>query len=128
MLPDHPTVARRRGDFQFLRQEETESGRVQIRATSDHLILWKTGKFPRDVGENVDRIRDDKEDRVRTVFHQLGNNLFENIRISLNEIEPRLALLLTSTGCHYAHARIRSYGVIRARVDFRVPQERAAVL
>lgn len=128
MLPDHPTVARRRGDFQFLRQEETESGRVQIRATSDHLILWKTGKFPRDVGENVDRIRDDKEDRVRTVFHQLGNNLFENIRISLNEIEPRLALLLTSTGCHYAHARIRSYRVIRARVDFRVPQERAAVL
>lgn len=128
VLPDHPTVARCRGDFQFLRQEEAESSRVQIGATSDHLILWKTGKFPRNVGENVDRIRDDKKDRVRAVFHQLGNNLFEDIRISLNKIEPRLAFLLTSAGGHYAHARIRRYGIIRARVDFRVPQERTTVL
>lgn len=86
VLPDHPTVARCRGDVQFLGQEEAESGRVQIGPTSDHLVVGKARKFPRNVGKNIDRVRDDKKDRVRAIFHQLGNNLFENICISLNEI------------------------------------------
>lgn len=62
------------------------------------------------------------------MLDQLRNDAFEDVGVTLNQIQPGLAFALSSARCHDAEARIRGRGVIRAGINLRVLQKRAAVL
>lgn len=92
------------GDAQALRHEEAEARRVQVGAGANDTALGQTGQLPRDVREDVHGVRDDQQDGVGAVLHQLGNDALQDVGVALDEVQTALAGALTGTSCDDAQA------------------------
>lgn len=57
-------------------------------------------------------VGDHDDDAVRTVSDDLRDNVLEDVDISLDEVQPALAFLLTDSRCHHHDAGVCSYRVI----------------
>lgn len=52
------------------------------------------------------------DDAVRTVFDNLGDDVLEDVDISLDQFQPALPLLLTDSGCHQHDVRVCCHRII----------------
>jgi len=49
---------------------------------------------------------------VGAVSDDLRDDVFEDVDVSLDEVQPALSLLLTDSGCHHHDAGVRCHGVV----------------
>lgn len=52
------------------------------------------------------------EDAVRTVFDNLRDDVFENVDVSLHQVQSALTLLLTHSGRHHNDTRVSGHRVV----------------
>lgn len=52
------------------------------------------------------------DDAVRAVFDDLGDDVFKDVDVPLDEVQPALALLLANSGCHHHDAGVCCHRVI----------------
>lgn len=53
VLANNPAMGGGRSDIQLLGEVEAESGRVQVSARADHMVLGETRQFPCNIGEDI---------------------------------------------------------------------------
>lgn len=52
------------------------------------------------------------DDAVRAVSDDLGDDVLEDVDVSLDEVQPALSLLLTDSSCHHHDAGVRRHRVV----------------
>lgn len=57
----------------------------------------------RNCSTRLTRIAYDQQYGVRTVLNQFGNNIFEYVRVSLDQIQPGFSIFLPGTRRHYTY-------------------------
>ena len=80
-----------------LGQSRTQTGGVENCARTDDAALGQSRMLAEDVGEYVDRIRDDYVVCIGSVFNDLRNDALHDVDVSLCEVETRLTRLARDT-------------------------------
>ena len=78
--------------------QEPEPRRVEISTRSKNPIHRKTRELPSDVGQDIDRVRDDEQDRIGRRLSERRDDVAEESDVPLEQIEPRLSRVLPSAG------------------------------
>ena len=90
MLSNDPAVAAWRRNAQLLADEVSQTSRVQVGATANDTVSWQTAELPGDIGQDVDWIGNDQEQRVRTVLDQSGDHTLKpRQNIAKNKPRPK---------------------------------------
>ncbi len=101
--------------LETIRQDPTESGRIQIGTRPNHAIRRKSWEPPRDVSQSIDGVGNDQQNGVGTVLGELRNDLLEERNVAFHECQPRLAFPLSCTRGNDADVGFGCDGVIRVR-------------
>jgi hypothetical protein len=79
-----------RVDVEVLGEEEPEPGRVEVGAGPDDAAGREARQLPGDVGEDVDGVGDDEQQRLGRVLRQWRHDLPEQRDVPLEQVEARL--------------------------------------
>ena len=86
--------------LQFLGNEALKAGGVEHRAQTDDLLPRETGILDRQMSQDIDRIRDDENDRVtlRARGFDVRNDLHEDGDVAVDQVEAGLIRFATGAG------------------------------
>lgn len=65
-----------------------------------------------DTNQTLTWVTDNKQYCVRTVFDQLGNDVFEDVQVPLHQVQTALSLLLSHSGRDNADFRVCGDGIV----------------
>src|SRR5208283_1699433 len=68
-------------DFEFLGDEGAEAGGIEYTGHADDALTRKAADFVGGLGHGVERVRDDYEDAVRRVVHDLADHVGHNVGV-----------------------------------------------
>ena len=85
-------------DAVILRNARAEAGGVEDRARADDLVLRQLRIAAEDVGQDVDRVRDDDIGRVRCEGRDLRDDRLHDVDVRLREVEAGLPGLARDAG------------------------------
>lgn len=104
----------RRGEIEFRGDERAETGAVEHGAETDDLLPGQAQTFDGELGEDVNRVGDDKDDRA---FFEPG--LFEAVEdaveeadVAIDKIQTRLVWLAAESGRDANHIGLSAIGVV----------------
>eukprot|EP00268_Persea_americana_P020237 TRINITY_DN2044_c0_g2_i1.p2 TRINITY_DN2044_c0_g2~~TRINITY_DN2044_c0_g2_i1.p2 ORF type:complete len:262 (+),score=38.62 TRINITY_DN2044_c0_g2_i1:630-1415(+) len=84
--------------IQMVRDEESEAGRVEIRARADDPVGGESGELPGHVGQDIDWVRHDQQDGIRRVAGEAGDDVGEEGDVPLDEVQAGLPGDLAGAG------------------------------
>src|SRR5262249_55163956 len=90
----------RRRQVGFLSDERSKSRRVELRAKTDHAVGREFEVIDREASQEIDRIRDDEQDRIVANRRALKRieNLLEQLDIAIDQIETTLIRFASQPG------------------------------
>lgn len=154
VFPQDPSVEAAGVDSQFFSHQEAEAGRVQVGAAADDAVLGEAAQFPGHIGQHIHCrkqllatrhkrrrakkcvwggtwVRNHNDGAVGAESDDLRDNVLKYVDISLDEVQPALALLLTDSRCHHHDAGVCCHRVIwrrRRKCEFVVVVKRVPAL
>lgn len=108
--------------------QEPEPRGVKISTRSKNPIHRKTRELPSDVGQDIDRVRDDKQDRIGRRLSERRNDMAEESDVPLKQVKPRLSRVLPSAGGDDAEIGSGRDAVVNGGGDFGAGEESGGVL
>src|SRR6266545_1316741 len=117
-----------RRQLEFVGDERAEAGSVEHRAEAIDLLPWQTTPLHREMGKDIDRVRDHEDVGIlaRARGFDAVEDLHEQCDIAIDEVEPRLVGLAAQSGGDEEEVAIGCARVV-TRIDFLVAAEGAAV-
>ncbi len=112
---------------QVLAQQITEAGCIQDGAGADHPLGREARYLPGHVAQHVHRIGGDEQDAGGVVCGDARDDVLENRRVALHQVEPRLPRSLGCSGGHDHHVGPGAIGIV-AGPDARRMGERHGVV
>lgn len=108
--------------------QEPEPRRVEISTRSKNPIHRKTRELPSDVGQDIDMVRDDEQDRIGRRLSERRDDVAEESDVPLEQIEPRLSRVLPSAGGDDAEIGSGGDSVVNGGGDSGAGEESGGVL
>lgn len=108
--------------------QESESGRVEIRARSDDPVGGEAGELPGNVGEDINRVGDDEQDGIGRVVGEAWDDVGEERQVPLEQVEAGLAGDLAGAGGDDAEIGSGGDGVVDGGEDAGAGEEGGGVL
>ena len=114
MLAENHRADLRGREFDRVGDERAKARGIEHRAEADHLRLRQAGVFPGEIGEDVDRVRHDEDDRVLLDARALEarDDAAEKRDVAVDQIEPRFVRLPAQAGGDADDVGIRAVCVI----------------
>ena len=122
VLADDVGVDVGRIEIQALAQRVSQSRRVQHGARPDDSAPGQAGHLPGHVGEHVDGVGGDQQQRVRGELHQMRHRVADDLRVAAKQVEATLARLLVVAGREDDQGSVGAVGIVAQR-DARLVRE-----
>ena len=111
MLADDEGVDASRIDVEPASDEVTQSRGVEHRAAAEYAVGRVARQFVRDVGQHVDGVGNDEQERAVVVLDYFGNYRVEYGDVLFDYIEPSFARFLIDACGYYDDAAVGEVGV-----------------
>lgn len=137
MLSQDPTIEAAGVDSQFVSHQEAEACRVQVGAAADDAVFGKAAQFPGHISQHINCWRvltlrgwslfvrkneqvcarltwvgNHDDDAVGAVPDDLRDDVFKDVDVPLDKVQPALSLLLTDSCRHHHDAGVCCHRVV----------------